>query len=202
MNQMARTMAVACTAALGGSLVQASAASAHGPCGCLDPVVTPAGKPVRVGPEQRQFGTEGVPAYRIMFNPRPSDFGIAPGYLASAYRPDAPTTTVLSRSRDKATRRARFRVPQPTPPGLYMVLIWDGGEGGSHNTWDYLHVVDLDERDDPGATEGEQPPATGETREDPEPPVGPSSSWPAIAGVGVAGIALVIAGAVAFRRRT
>jgi hypothetical protein len=32
--------------------------------------------------------------------------------------------------------------PRGTPPGLYMVLIFDGGEGGAHNTWDYLHVID------------------------------------------------------------
>jgi hypothetical protein len=23
-----------------------------------------------------------------------------------------------------------------------MVLIFDGGEGGAHSTWDYLHVID------------------------------------------------------------
>lgn len=207
MNQMARTLAVTCIVALGGSLVQTSAASAHGPCGCLDPVLTQAGKQVRVGPEQRQSGTQGVPAYRILFNPRPGDFGIAPGYLASAYRADAPTTTVLSRSRHKPTRKARFRVPRATPPGLYMVLIWDGEEGGGHNTWDYLHVVDWDERAGRGVTAAGQPPITEEAGSStpgrrPEQPVGPSTAWPVIAAVGMAGIALVIAGVLAVRRWT
>jgi hypothetical protein len=30
-----------------------------------------------------------------------------------------------------------------------MVLIFDGEEGGAHNTWEYLHVID---RDDPRTT--------------------------------------------------
>jgi hypothetical protein len=26
-------------------------------------------------------------------------------------------------------------------PGVYLVLIFDGAEGGSHSTWDYFHVL-------------------------------------------------------------
>jgi hypothetical protein len=81
-------------------------------------------------------------AYRIIFNPRPSDYGPAmfdTGY-ASAYRPGAPTTTVLSRAVRDPVRRATFRVPS-VPPGIYLVLIFDGSEGGSHATWDYFHVL-------------------------------------------------------------
>lgn len=125
-------------------------ADAHGPCGCLGEALTAPGREVRIGTERGQPGIRGVPAYRVVFNPRPSDFGIAPRYLASAYRADAPTTTVLSRSRHKPIRNARFRVPQDTPPGLYMVIIWDGGEGGGHNTWDYLHVAAMDDEDPSG----------------------------------------------------
>jgi hypothetical protein len=68
-------------------------------------------------------------------------------YLASAYRADVATTTVLSRSRREPTRRGRFRVPTDTSPGVYMVLIFDGDEAGAHNTWDYLHVTDSDDKD-------------------------------------------------------
>ena len=31
-----------------------------------------------------------------------------------------------------------------------MVLIFDGGEGGAHNTWDYVHVIDPDDEDQAG----------------------------------------------------
>jgi len=137
-----------------------SPAAGHGPCGCLDPVLVQAGAKVRItgGPGVGQAGGRGYPAYRVVFNPRPADLGIAPGYLTSAYRPEAPTATVLSRSRKDPTRRGSFRVPK-TPDGLYMVLIFDGEEGGAHNTWDYLHVVGLDRQ-----AESQQRPGTTPTR--------------------------------------
>ena len=60
-------------------------AVAHGPCGCLNPVVVQAGAQVRITETPAQPEGVGWPAYRAVFNPRPSDFGIAPDYLASAY---------------------------------------------------------------------------------------------------------------------
>lgn len=121
-------------------------ALAHGPCPCLDPRVAEAGGHVRVGFEVGVGETRGrgYPAYRVIFNPRPRDLGIAPRLLASAYRADVPTTMVLSRPRNRPTRRGRFRIPTGTPPGVYMVLIFDGSEGGAHNSWEYLHVIDPD----------------------------------------------------------
>jgi hypothetical protein len=118
----------------------AAPAAGHGPCGCLDPVLARVGAKVRITAGPGRASGRGWPAYRVVFNPRPAELGIAPAYLTSAYRPDGPTVTVLSRSRKDPTRRGSFRVPR-TPDGLYMVLIFDGGEGGAHNTWDYLHVV-------------------------------------------------------------
>jgi hypothetical protein len=82
------------------------------------------------------------PAYKIVFNPRPADYGTesaATGY-ASAYRPGSPTSTVLSRPVRRPVRRASYRVPD-VPPGVYLVLIFDGSEGGTHTTWDYFHVL-------------------------------------------------------------
>jgi hypothetical protein len=110
------------------------AAAGHGPCGCLDPVLTEVRAKVRItgGPGLGQAAGRGWPAYKVIFNPRPTDLGIAPAYLTSAYRPDAPTVTVLSRSRKDPTRRGSFRVPS-TPDGLYMVLIFDGEEA-AHTT--------------------------------------------------------------------
>lgn len=118
------------------------AALAHGPCGCLEPRLTEEGRHVRI--------VGRYPAYRVIFNPGAKDFGIAPPYLASAYRADVPTTTVLSRPRRDPIREARFDVPKRTPPGLYLVLIFDGTEGGNHNTWEYLHVTELDKHDEEG----------------------------------------------------
>ena len=39
-----------------------------------------------------------------------------------------------------------------------MVLIWDGGEGGGHNTWDYLHVWDEPDDEAPESAEGSPTP--------------------------------------------
>jgi hypothetical protein len=61
------------------------------------------------------------------------------GY-ASAYQRAAPTRTLLARAVRNPARRASYRVPA-VPPGVYLVLIFDGSEGGSHSTWDYFHVL-------------------------------------------------------------
>jgi hypothetical protein len=180
-----------------------SPAASHGPCGCLDPVLAQVGAKVRItgGPGVGEAGGRGWPAYRAVFNPRPTDLGIAPDYLTGAYRPEAPTVTVLSRSRKDPTRRGSFRVPK-TPDGLYMVLIFDGGEGGAHNTWDYLHVVDRT-RHEPGR----QPPATTPTRQRTRTPSATtrSNTDPALAALlgGATGGIVTLAGAylVARRRR-
>lgn len=186
----------------------ATSAVAHGPCRCLDPVLTQPGDKVRIEPENGQVGMPGVPAYRVVFNPRPSDFGIAPSYLASVYRADAPTTTVLSRSRHEPTRRGRFRIPTGTPPGLYMVLIWDGGEGGSHNTWDYLHVTDWDESDALGvvAEHGERSPdetnASGRAVSTASDQTNQTEAhWPLLAGTVLGAVAVGMAGGIALARR-
>lgn len=153
-------------------------ARGHGPCGCLEPRLAQAGSPVRVG--------GGLPAYRVILNPRPRDLGIAPSYLASAYRADAATTTVLSRRRDRPTDRARFRLPAATPPGMYLVLIYDGEEGGAHNTWEYLHVIDPD-----------RPPAQAPRSTS---SASPLDRWALLAGVALG--ALVTGAALGWRRRT
>lgn len=190
-----------------------SPALAHGPCGCLNPVLTSAGDQVRItgGPGRGQAGGTGWPAYRVVFNADPDDFGTMPSYLSSAYRVDAPTTTVLSRPRRQPTRKGRFRVPSGTPPGLYMVQIFDGSEGGSHSTFDYLHVVDRDEPEQGGvvgqdsAAVGQEPasppaaqggaPATAATRREGGEP------WPLLGAVALASLGVGIAVGVRRGRR-
>jgi hypothetical protein len=211
---MRLSASVRCLAAVGGATVifagwGQTAAVAHGPCSCLSPMLIEPGDQVRLtGPDGRQAGGTGWPAYRVVFNPRPTDFGIAPSYLASAYRADAPTTTVLSRPRREPTRKGRFRVPKGTPPGLYMVLIWDGGEGGGHNSWGYLHVTDRDEPDGRGVVaEQNEPPDQRKTRmleqTNRSEASGSQSSarWPLLTGVALGGLAVGIAGGVAAGRR-
>ena len=158
----------------------------------------------------RQAGGRGYPAYRVIFNPRPRDLGIAPDYLTSAYRVDGPTRTVLSRSRRRPTRKGRFRIPRDAPAGVYMVLIFDGGEGGAHNTWDYLHVVDADgpnlgvaaARDTDGAAGSEASPPRASTsardRSGSERSTDPATGWvPWAAGL----VALLVSAWVVVRLR-
>jgi hypothetical protein len=183
-----------------------AAAEAHGPCGCLNPKLVQPGGQVRLTDSAgRQARGVGQPAYRVIFNPRPSDYGIAPMSLASAFRADAPTTTVIARPRHRPTRKGRFRVPKETPPGLYMVLIWDGGEGGAHNTWHYLHVTDRDDPDTRGVVaQREEPPQRRDGDRPPLPAPGGSDAstpWPLILGIGLGGLTLGVTGSRAAARR-
>lgn len=173
----------------------APAALAHGPCGCVDPRLVPAGGQVRIASPAGSAAGKGHPAYRVLFNPRPADFGIAPEYLASAHRADVPATTVLDRPRRQPTRRGRFRIPPETPPGLYMVLIFDGGEGGAHNTWDYLHVIDLDEEEHAGAV------ARSERSSGADGAASDTPGWSLVVGAGVVCLLIGAAGGALARRR-
>jgi hypothetical protein len=131
-----RAALVCCALAAAAAGAAADSAAAHGPCGCTFPVVARPGQEVTTGP-----------AYRIVLNPPAGLFrgGAGSPELASGYRAGAPTWEVLRRPRPRWPRRAprgRFRVPDDTPPGIYLLLIFDGSEGGEHATFDYLHVPD------------------------------------------------------------
>lgn len=184
----------------------APVAFAHGPCGCVEPRVAEPGAQIRIANPASSASAEarGYPAYRVLFNPRPGDLGIAPGYLASAHRRDVPPTTVLDRPRLDPTRNGRFRVPEATPPGVYMVLIFDGEEGGAHNTWDYVHVIDPDEEDQAGTVaSGSEPggPADGGDGARAGEAGSGAPGWPLLAGVGLAGLLIGAAGGALVRRR-
>ena len=196
---MRRRARVAVAAAAVISAGWGGTAFAHGPCGCLDPRLGEEGRPVRVVSDDR--------LYRVVFNPRPTDLGIAPSYLASAYRADVPTTTVLSRPRRDAIRTGRFRVPDGTPPGVYVVLIFDRGEGGSHNTWDYVHVIPPEgEKDgvDGVVARGGPSQAPRDNRQDalrPGDEPGSSTRWPALVAAAVGGVAVGVAIGALVRKR-
>jgi len=192
-----RSAAALVAAALVAGAWDPDAVHAHGPCGCLDPRVVEAGGRVRVvGSDFGAAAGDGYPAYRVIFNPRPADLGIAPAYLAGAFRADAPSATVLSRARTSPTRRGRFRVPRAAPPGLYMVLVFDGEEGGAHNTWEYLHVVAAGQAPPAGvvAAGGRNRRPTGQTGpSDPAPAPAPAASAEASGGSSVAWPLLLLA---------
>jgi hypothetical protein len=119
----------------------APAAPAHGPCLCTTPIV----RPGQLVPTGR--------AYLVVWNPAPHWFGGGAGgaYLASAHRPLAPSGVVFERPRPPHPRvppRERFRVPPSTPPGVYLALVFDGSEGGTHATWDHVQVIDPRTLDD------------------------------------------------------
>jgi hypothetical protein len=161
------------------TLLWPSAAAAHGPCHCATAATTL--------PKPGEFVSFRSGAYAVVFNPRRRDLiapvparggGGPPAVLAAAHRPDAPTRTYRLGTPLRPERRARFRVPPTTPGGLYVVAIFDGSEGGTHGTWDYLLV------DGPPPVRASAPPPR---------PLGPT-------GLVAAGVALVAAAAVGGHR--
>ena len=79
----------------------------------------------------------------MVFNPDRTDLGIGPKSLWEAHRRGV-VPTVVFRSPYKYSDLplrgpVEFRVPV-APPGRYLVSIYDGGEGGSHYTWEYFRV--------------------------------------------------------------
>jgi hypothetical protein len=168
--------------------VLAPPAFAHGPCGCLTPELGDTGVRVRIA---------RTTAFKVIFNPTPVEYGGAmrdAGY-ASAYQPTAPTATVLSVSRNQRKRNRRFRVPD-VPPGVYLVLIFDGSEGGQHKTWDYFHVL--------GPPPETLEPASREAREPASATDGPRPARPdtaVLAGLALGLAALAVIGRIAGAKR-
>lgn len=104
-----------------------AAARAHGPCGCL-PADASAGDTVVVDN-----------AFRAVWNPARADVYYAQPALVAAHVDGAPRIVLLDRDRKDARKRARFVVPD-VPAGEYLVLLYDGSEGGDHYTWDSVAV--------------------------------------------------------------
>ena len=81
-------------------------------------------------------------AYKVIWNPAPSESHRADS-RGPRKRLPAQTRRPPSSWTDRATtppKHPSFRVPSATPPGIYLVLIYDGSEGGSHATWDYVQI--------------------------------------------------------------
>jgi len=102
-------------------------AGAHGPCRCLPRTVHP-GDTVVVGN-----------VFRAVWNPTRADIYYGQPALVAAHVEGTPRLVVLSRDRKDARKRARFLVPD-VPADRYLVLLYDGSEGGAHYTWDSMTV--------------------------------------------------------------
>ena len=116
-------LAAGCASAL---LVTAVPAVAHGPCGCI--------KPASATPGEQLAST--YPTIKIIWNPVPADLLIGPDYLGRDHI-DGQPRVVLQEQPQPAL--ASFQVPA-TAPGRYLVLLYDGTEGGAHYSWDYITV--------------------------------------------------------------
>lgn len=171
-------------------VLRAEVTLAHGPCNCLYPIVGQPGTEVIVASAGRVLRPRtNLPAYKVIFNPPPSAYGTAGSYsgYASAYQPEARTTTVFSRSDKRPVRGARFSIPRAARPGLYLVMIFDGSEGGQHYTWDYFHVLGDASASPSTVSEPPQPQDTQLQDSD-------SDLVPALFGAGLAALAIVIVG--------
>lgn len=120
---MARGVVIAVAALAGGT----GTAQAHGPCECLPREVRP-GQVMVVGS-----------VARAVWNPTRRDILYREPALIAAHVNGAPRKVLLDRDRRQARRPARLVVPD-APAGRYLVLLFDGTEGGAHYTWDTVTV--------------------------------------------------------------
>jgi hypothetical protein len=161
---------------------------AHGPCGavgssCLEPNEGPPGTEVTTG------DFEGIFA---VWNPRPNILALGvPGSskecdincakAKSIYHFDQPMV-VVAEADDRS--QLQFGVPD-VPPGKYIVVMYDGSEGGRHYTWNTFKVTGV-------------APADGEDRPTAE-PTRSTTAWLFAGGMLVAGL---VAGWGLGRRRS
>jgi hypothetical protein len=120
--------------------VLTSPARAHGPCPeCLVPEVASPGDRIDAD----------YPTYRVIWNP--TRVMLTPGPKPFCYGcqlrlwrhhvPNAPSSVVYTR-RPRVSQYS-FKVPQ-VAPGKYLVALFDGSEGGTHYTWDFVTVTPSD----------------------------------------------------------
>lgn len=104
-----------------------AAAYAHGPCHCLPATAVPGDRVV----------TNNV--FRAIWNPTREDIYYEQSALVAAHVKGTPRLVLVDRDRSQARQDARFFIPA-VPAGKYLVLLYDGSEGGEHYTWDTINV--------------------------------------------------------------
>jgi hypothetical protein len=77
--------------------------------------------------------------FRAVWNPIRRDIYYAQPALIAARVDGSPRVLLLDRDRSDARKRARLVVPD-VQAGRYLVLMYDGSEGGAHYTWDSVTV--------------------------------------------------------------
>ena len=99
--------------------------------------------------------TAAYPGYKVVFNPDRTDLGIGPRSLWRDHRPGLAPTVVFRTTYRYADLPLRdpveFRVPD-APPGRYLVSIYDGSEGGAHDTWETFRVTERQTQASPPRT--------------------------------------------------
>jgi hypothetical protein len=118
-------------------LVGVPEASAHGPCGCTGPAFEgEEGVEVEAVPGDRLIIMQ--PAIEIVWNPVPEDLRIdPPPELADDHVADIGSVPL---ARGPKPKHHVVSVPD-VPDGRYLVVMYDGSEGGDHYTWDHVRVT-------------------------------------------------------------
>lgn len=127
-------------ALLGGLLIwlgEIEPSEAHGPCPpCVKPTLARAGDSLLV--EYPTYLAVWNPGRRILSRgPKPYCYGCQLK-LWRYHRDDAPSNLRVFTRRPPAGR-FRIEVPQ-VPPGRHLIALFDGTEGGTHYTWDFVRV--------------------------------------------------------------
>jgi hypothetical protein len=119
-----------------GLLSGASPAFGHGPCGCTGPAFEGENAPeVEAAPGDRLVIMES--AIEVVWNPDPDDLRIGAFPAIADDQVETVRTEILARS--ETPKRHVVRVPD-SPDGRYLMVVYDGSEGGQHYTWDHVRL--------------------------------------------------------------
>jgi len=117
-------------------LIGTGEASGHGPCGGTGPAFEGENAlEVETAPGERLVVME--PSIELVWNPDANDLRIdPPPEIAHDYVAGAPTLTLARAEKPKVQV---ITVPD-VPAGRYLMVAYDGSEGGAHYTWDHVRV--------------------------------------------------------------
>lgn len=107
-------------------------ATAHGPCRCIEPRIAAPGDELTIP----------VRTLRAIWNPTDADFNVELGGFRLRNWRHNPASEAITLAESAKPTEPPLSVSVPkVPAGLYMLLVFDGSEGGTHFTWEYIWVV-------------------------------------------------------------